>query len=347
MTKIKFALLPIFVTLLFAVSAVFASAALAAPRLYLDPATVSTTKNSQFEVKVQIDVESQSAFGSGAFVNFTPADLRLDSVTKGDFFSDLGYSTPAGRVELQGYFSGTYDSKSGAGTFATLKFTVLKESVTSNITFTCTGTGNDTQILNYPNGNNILTCGSLNQSIITVAGGATATATATATSAATGTATATATPGTSTTKSCAGTCSSGNDCKAGLYCYQGICRNPACGTDTDCNCDAAATPTPKGATTKPKATKKPVATPQVVVLTPYTSPTPEAPVAEVTPEPVAQKEVPALSPLLIFVGAVLGVLALIFFLVSLIRRRSSVKPPFSGEVKPPLPDNPPPTTPGV
>lgn len=314
MTRIRLALFSFFLALLFAASSYAAAPALAAPRLYLDPVEITSTKNSQFEVKVQINVEDQSAFGADGFVHFTEGEVRLDSVTAGDFFSDFGYSTTSTQAELHGYFGSSFDSRSGAGTLATLKFTFLKDSGSSNITFVCTGSGNDTQILNI-SGNNILACGSLNQSTVT-----------TTSSSSNPPPPPPPPPGSNnnnnsnqTTKACAGSCSTGYDCDAGLFCNQGVCRNPACKSDTDCKCSVA-TPKPS-IKPKPKASS----TPQAVALIPYVSPTPEP---SVTPAPQVEQQTasPVDIEIIAIVVILITLLGGIFLLVRKLRNRN--KPPY-------------------
>lgn len=163
MSKLKISFSALIATFVFLATASVASAA---PRLILDPSTKTVTKNQEFDVKVNIDVESQAAFGSDAVLNFDTSALTLKSVSSGGFFSDFANSSTNGRLELHGYFAGVFDSKSGTGTFANLKFQALKDTSITNITFTCTSS-NETQILNTE-GNNILTCSSLNQSAITM-----------------------------------------------------------------------------------------------------------------------------------------------------------------------------------
>lgn len=170
-------------------SFVFAKLSLAAPRLYFDPSSVTVNKNSEFEITLGIDVESQSSFGADATINFSSNDLELKSVSAGAFFPDFTYGQGSGIIEIHGYFSNLYDSKSGSGTLAKIKFLAKKDGGVGTISFTCSGADNDTQILDS-NGNNILNCGSLNQTSLTFQGssgtGGTE-ATPTPTAAATGT----------------------------------------------------------------------------------------------------------------------------------------------------------------
>jgi len=270
MTRIKLALTFVLSTLIMAgFLTAKPSAAFAAPRLYFEPAATTVKKGSDFEVKVQIDVESQSAFGSDAVVNFPAADLNLVSVTSGGFFTDFAYANSTGQIEIHGYFSAIFDAKSGSGTLATLKFSAKKDSGTGALTFSCSGT----QILNS-SGDDILSCSSLNQSNITYTSASTGD---------TGSDTSGNNQAAGEPNSCGGTCGSNYNCKADLYCYQGFCRNPACATDTDCICPKTAANTKTTATPQPKAKSSP--TPQAIALL---KPTPRP--AEQTPAPEAGKK---------------------------------------------------------
>lgn len=155
--------------LIFSAGLASAKTAFASPRLILDPVSTTINKDASFEVKINIDVESQSAFGADAAISYPASDMDFKSVSNGGFFPDFSSATSAGRIEIHAFFSNAFDSKSGSGTFATLSFTARKDSGTSVISFICTGTGSDTQILDI-NGNNILSCSSLNQSSISYLG---------------------------------------------------------------------------------------------------------------------------------------------------------------------------------
>lgn len=244
------------------------SIAQAAPRLYLDPATKTVNNGSSFQINLVIDAENQSAFGAEAIINYPTDDLNLVSVANGGFFTD--FTTPSssnGKINVRGFFSQTFDSKTGNGTFAVLNFTSKKGSGTGTISFTCSS-GNDTFILDS-SGNNILNCGNVNQTNLTFSSDSSPTNSPTST------------PAPGEPNSCGGTCGSDSNCKSGYYCYSGRCRNPSCPTTTNCVC-----PTVKP-TAKPIAkivTKiSPTPTSQIVTTTPYkqstfivSTPTPDA-----------------------------------------------------------------------
>lgn len=249
-----------FVFLFFA-SAVFATSAQAAPKIYFDPANYTTGKNTDFSVNLKIDVESQSAVGADAVLTFPSNDLTLKSVQNGGFFTDFSYSESGGRIEIHAFFASANESKTGSGNIAVLTFTPLKDSGNGAVNIVCSDSGiYDTNV------NNILSCSSTNQLSLTYA--------------------AQSSPGSSTpgpTNACGGTCGSNNNCNANLFCYQGFCRNPDCRDDVSCGCRATTRPSPTIRST-PRATAS--ATPEVIALTKYT-PNPSA-TASSTPSTTPQ-----------------------------------------------------------
>jgi len=322
----------VILSIFFFLISVALSPAAAAPRLYLDPASTTVTKDSEFEIKVEIDVEGNNTFGADTILNYPGSDIEFKSITGGGFFPSFSYANDAnGRLEIHAFFPNPYESKSGSGTLATIKFTAKKESGTGNITFICTGGGADTQILNT-DGENILSCGVLNQSNLTYAS--------------VGIVEPSPTPIAGEPNECGGTCGSNYNCQAGLFCYQGFCRNPACQGETDCVC-AVATPTPK-----PKITKTVTPTPQTVELAEYSPPaTAEEAEEEETPTAEPEKGIFAgLQTKHIAIGA--GALSLLIIVIvavkKLIDRRKppeETPPTSTHDVEPPLPSNQPPISP--
>lgn len=309
MTRIKF-IHKIFLALclFFVLAGVFTAKAVAAPRFYFDPASFTSTQNNDFQVNVKIDVENQAASGADAVLTFPSGDITVKAVSNGGFFTDFTNSPAAsGKVELHGYFSALYASRTGSGTFATLTLSSNKGSGSGIIGFTCSG--NETDILDS-NGTNILACTALTTLNVNYSGGV-----------APG-----STPG--PTNACGGTCGSNGNCNAGLFCNAGYCRNPDCPNSNTCGCTAP-TPTPRSTpkpTLKPGAvaTPTPKATPVALTkFTPFPKSTPEAS-PEATPEPTKQ----GINLKLIATG-IAGFalfLALILILVTILRKRNR-KPP--------------------
>lgn len=318
---------------LFLASTLFASAIFAAPRLYLDPSSTTVAKDSEFEIQVKIDVESNNAFGADVTLTYPGSDIELKSLTSDGFFPSVSFANDAiGKLEIHAFFPNPYETKSGAGSVAKISFVAKKDSGNGVISFTCSGTGNDTQILDN-NGNNILSCGVLNQSNLSFA------------TQGTGGTTPATTPG--EPNACGGTCGSNYNCQAEFFCYQGFCRNPACQTDTDCVCPTA-TPSPK-----PKITKAATPTPQTVELTEY-SPPAAAEEAEKEKAPTDEPQKGRLAgwqvkDIAIGVGVFFLLIVVIVAVKKLIGRR---KPPeqtppttVSGSVEPPIPGSRPPASP--
>ncbi len=259
MMKIKLLLTSLVISCLFFVaSSVLAGSVAAAPRLFFDPSSANVAKGTDLPINLQINVESQSAFGADATITFPANDFAIKSVTNGGFFSDFSYALSDGKLEIHGFFSALYGSKSGSGTLAVITLNSNKDSGSGNLAFTCSAGSTDTEIIDS-NGQNILACSSLNQEHLTYI----------------------ASPNDNgPTNACQGTCGSNYNCNNGLFCFNGFCRNPDCREDNTCGCRQTATPKPTAkATVKP--TIKP--TPAVITLSKYTTPSP-LPIASVVPQ---------------------------------------------------------------
>jgi hypothetical protein len=140
---------------------------LAAPRLYLDPTSITIQKDHEFSISLKIDVESNQIIGT------TLPHLAGDDQTswcRQWYFPEFTWAPSAvGKLEIHTYTTSIYQTKTGGGTVAVIKFKAKKDSGSSTITFSCTSGGNDTNIVSN-NGQNILTCGTLNQTSITYTG---------------------------------------------------------------------------------------------------------------------------------------------------------------------------------
>ncbi len=262
---------------LFVLSSIFALNADAAPRLYFDPSPVNLPNGVETQVNLKIDTESTSVFSADAILNFPASDITVTSVTNGGFFSDFSFAPTTGKLEIHAFFSSAYDSKSGSGTVAVIKLKGNKDSGAGQISFTCTGSGETTQILRNSDGNNILACSSLTTltaSYGTASGGNNNNGGNNNTGG--------STPDPNATNSCGGTCGSNYNCNSGLYCYSGFCRNPDCPNSSTCGCTATAKPTAKAT---PKTGIK--ATPQVVTLARYTASPSATP--NLTPSPTTEE----------------------------------------------------------
>lgn len=170
------------------------SKAYATPSVQFNSTSVSVAQNNTFELKVNIQTDTNTVLGSDAVINFASSDLDIVSIANGGFFPEFGSASNAsGRIELHGYTSSTNDSRTGSGVFASIVFKAKKSSGSSAVTFTCTGSGNDTNILTTA-GQNILNCAQINTAGISYTGTPTNTVTPTATTAPGNTPTHTPTP---------------------------------------------------------------------------------------------------------------------------------------------------------
>lgn len=325
--------------LFFVASAYFAIGASAAPRLYFDPNSATAQNGRGFDVTIKIDVESNNAFGADATIIFPAGDLNVRSVTIGNFFSDLVYAQNEGRLELHGYMSAAFASKTGSGDLAKITFTAKKDSGTGAISFVCTGEG-ETKIINL-DGQNILSCSNIGNQVSLVFAGDSGLP-----------------PGYSEPNQCGGTCGSNYNCKAPLYCYNGFCRNPDCREDLTCGCKATPIPVPKKKATPKPTPKGGAATPEVIVLSEFTPFPISTPVVE-SPEPVSEGQAAGfdLKKAGIIAGAAILGLAIILMLISRGKRRNlppKISPPTQGPEPtvtasnfPPPPFPPPPQNPPV
>jgi hypothetical protein len=311
---------------LFLISSTF-SKAVAAPRVYLNPGSATVSINSEFEIQLNIDVENSNVFGADVVLTYPGNDIELKSLTGGGFFPSLSYANDvSGRLEIHAFFPNLYESKNGSGNLATLNFTAKKDSGTGSIDFTCSGGGNDTQILNTI-GENILSCGVLNQSNLSyIPQGAGDDIP----------------PSNGDPNECGGTCGSNYNCQEGLFCYQEFCRNPACQTDTDCVCPTAAP------TLKPKVATAGSPTPQAIELNQYSPPlVAEETTTEETPmsQPLNEKLAGFNTRNVLLGGGVLfSLIVIIIAIRKFIEKRKppTTTPPITPPtVKPPLPTNPP------
>lgn len=146
------------------------SKAQAAASLQLTPSTLSAGLNTTVEIKVSIQTDAVAVLGSDAILSFGGNDLEVVSISNGGFFPEFGSaSNVSGRIELHGYTSAINDSRTGSGTLATIVFKAKKGSGSSTVSFTCAGSGNDTNILTT-SGQNILQCAQTNTTGISFTG---------------------------------------------------------------------------------------------------------------------------------------------------------------------------------
>ena len=162
MNKLPVLLSSLILFLGFALSAPF-TRAYAAPNVRFSPTSATVVVNEELTVTVQIDAETNTVIASDAVVSYAGDDLSVVAVSNGGFFPEFSFANnPTGRLELHGYISASYQNRTGTGTLATIRFKAKKGSGSSAVSFTCSGAGNDTNIITTA-GINILSCSQTNQ----------------------------------------------------------------------------------------------------------------------------------------------------------------------------------------
>ncbi len=313
----------------------------AAPRIYFEPATYSSSKNTDFQINLKIDVENKSTTGAKVTLNFPSDVVTFKDPASGGFFSDFSFSRSDGRIVINAQ-PALGDNKTGSGTLAILTLNSNKDTGTGAIIIACSDNGNDSFILDTM-GTNILDCGSVNQLSLTYSSSNSGNS------------------GNGPTNACGGTCGSVYNCNSGLFCYQGFCRNPDCRTDLTCSCKSP-TPSPTIKPKTPTPTIKPSATPTVVTLTQFTplpSSTPSA-----TPVSMSSGSGLNLQKVALWTGLGILGLAILFAIIGMIKSRNKppkITPPetttttntieatpttpFNTPLEPPVMSPPPPTPP--
>lgn len=303
----------------------------AAPRIYFEPATYTSSKNTDFQINLKIDVESKSTTGAKVTLNFPSDIITLKDPVSGGYFSDFLFSRSEGKIVINAQ-PALGDSKTGSGILAVLTLSSNKDTGTGAVIMACSGNGNDSFILDAT-GANILDCGSINQLNLTYSSSG-------------------SNEGSGPTNACGGTCGSVYNCNSGLFCYQGYCRNPDCKTDLTCGCKASPTPSPTAKPKTPAPTLKASSTPTVVTLTEFT-PLPSSS-ASAIPASVNSKPGVNLQSLALWAG--LGILgfAVMFAVIGMIKSRNKppkITPPTGSTTESPVPSaynvpsEPPPTPP--
>lgn len=168
--------------------------AYATPSLLFDKTSVSVLQNNTFTVTININTDTTAVRSSDVALLYAGADFDVTGVTGGKFFpSFTSANDPSGRLELHGYTAYVGDSRTGTDTLATITFKAKKSTGSSTISFICSGSGQDTNIVTTA-GQNILACTQVNQLGVSYLDGSTPIPTPTPTLAAGVTPTPTPTP---------------------------------------------------------------------------------------------------------------------------------------------------------
>jgi hypothetical protein len=152
------------------------------PSVLFTPTTTTVVQNGTATLTITINTNTTAVRASDITILYAANDLEFVSAENGNFFPSFNYAndTANGRLELHGYTSYIGDSRNGTSTYATIFFKAKKSSGSSTISFVCSGSGHDTDIVTTT-GQNILSCTQLNQVAVTYTGESTPTNTPTPT----------------------------------------------------------------------------------------------------------------------------------------------------------------------
>lgn len=178
----------------------------AAPSVLFSPTSATVVQNNTVTLKITINTDANSVRASDVTILYATNDLDFVSAANGVFFPSFSSANDPtnGRLELHGYTSFIGDSRTGTDSYATVVFKAKKSSGSSTISFICSGSGHDTNIVTTA-GQNVLSCAQVNQVGVTYSNGSIPTPTPTPTIAAGTTPTPTPTPsqaGTNTIPTC-------------------------------------------------------------------------------------------------------------------------------------------------
>lgn len=152
-------------TALFGASFLMAVPVLAAPRYTFDPANVTIPNGQSVTVSVLIDAETQQVFGGDAVMLYPTSDVEIVSVTNGGYFNEVfnyANSVATGKLEVHSFYSSSYTTRTGSGTFAVVTLRAKKDTGGGSVTFHCTGDDSSSHILKSDL-TNIISCASVNQ----------------------------------------------------------------------------------------------------------------------------------------------------------------------------------------
>ena len=119
------------------------------PSLLFAPSEIRTSINKTFSVAVLVDTKGQAAGGVGAQITFDPTVLQGVEITPGSIFPDYPTTTidnSTGKISISGITSSYDETFTGASTFATISFKLIKSS-NSKVNFVYTpGATNESNI---------------------------------------------------------------------------------------------------------------------------------------------------------------------------------------------------------
>lgn len=144
----------------------------ATPSLQFSPTSSVVVQNNTVTLTITINADANAVRASDVTILYAANDLEFVSAANGAFFPTFSYANDAtgGRLELHGYTAFIGDSRTGTNTYATVVFKAKKASGSSTLSFICSGSGHDTNIVTTA-GQNILSCTQVNQVGLTYSDG--------------------------------------------------------------------------------------------------------------------------------------------------------------------------------
>lgn len=144
----------------------------AGPRLYLDPASGTFNNGSEFNVAVKVDPSSREIMAVDALLSFDSTKLEAKEVIDGKYFSGFDYNIENGngRLTIYSFSTQTLQTKSQAGTVATVTFKTKAEG-SASVSFLCQA-GNDSDSAIWDSeANDLIDCASNGSGNYTIGAG--------------------------------------------------------------------------------------------------------------------------------------------------------------------------------
>ena len=154
----------------------------ATPSLQFSPTSAVVVQNNTVTLTITINADANAVRASDVTILYAANDLEFVSAANGVFFPSFNSANDPtnGRLELHGYTPFIGDSRTGTNTYAAVVFKAKKASSSSTLSFICSGSGHDTNIVTTA-GQNILSCTQVNQVGLTYSDGSVPTSTPTPT----------------------------------------------------------------------------------------------------------------------------------------------------------------------
>ena len=147
-----------------------------AASLQFDPTTKSTSKNENFEIKLDIDAGTNEILAADVKVTYDQALLEVVKIDNGTYFPTIGkseFEEIQGKIYWEGIVNDPGDFKTGTGTLATVTFKALADG-TATIKYICTPgeTGDDSNIANNDfDATDVINCSENGTSRVTIGTG--------------------------------------------------------------------------------------------------------------------------------------------------------------------------------